>query len=710
MVFEHHQIHHRKSDKLSPIGNVMNDGVARMSLSVARHVRDTLGLSDIPSAIQGRIGSAKGMWIIDVNDDGFEHWIETFPSQRKWVCDDQADPDHRTLEVHSVATELTSASLNLQFLPVLENRAANKQQMREVIASKLVKGLEDELGSQKTAMKGPLQFKSWVTENSSSRFLRVQHGQVPFLGGLPIRDEDAIIFLLDGGFDPRKQRYIQDLSWKIQEKRCEQLKTKLNISVGRSAYIYMVVDFMGVLREGEVHIGFSTKFQAENFSATLLHGTDILVARSPAHFISDIQKVKAVFKPELQALRDVIVFSREGDIPLADKLSGGDYDGDKAWVCWDPDIVDNFVNAEVPPTPDLSKYITRDLTTFKDLEREVLGHTAVNELAVDEMIERSFKFNMRQSYLGICTNYKEKLCYQKNRVDDEASIILSTLLSNLVDQAKQGIVFGQQSWDRLCQELLGQRRSPKDPAYKKDTWTGGEPVHIIDWLKFSIAAPTIERELKALHESMKPSITGPGIAANAEYWDEDLVEYYNDFEAMVALNKSRSSRSLLDGLKDAIAEVFDAWAKAVTKDKSATPYAEKVDAVYQKWCAIKPVFKGRSTLRVDSKVVALLTEPYLSDPELSRWALLKASYAFKLYYMRSGSFIWRMAGRQLQFIKAMVSNGRGGMGVGGPIPIVPSLYAGVGPDKKFVKQFLASLEGSSTGYISDDDDDMEDDT
>jgi hypothetical protein len=48
--------------------------------------------------------------------------------------------------------------------------------------------------------------------------------------------------------------------------------------------------------------------------------------------------------------------------------------------------------------------------------------------------------------------------------------------------------------------------------------------------------------------------------------------------------------------------------------------------------------------------------------------------------------------------------------VGGPIPIVPSLYAGVGPDKKFVKQFLASLEGSSTGYISDDDDDMEDDT
>lgn len=672
-----------------------------MSLSVARKIRDDLVLDDIPSAIQGRLGSAKGMWVIDVTDDGLEDWIETFPSQRKWECN-QDDPDHRTLEVHSVATELTSASLNLQFLPVLEDRAENKQRMRDVIAEKLVKGLKDKLGGQRTAMKGPLHFKSWLTENTSTRHLRVQHGQVPFLGGLPDRIEDAIVFLLDGGFDPRRQLYLQELSWKIQEKRCDQLKTKLNINVGCSAYIYMIVDFMGVLEEGEVHVGFSTKFQADSFSGTLLHGIDVLVARSPAHFNSDIQKVRAVFKPELQSLRDVIVFSKKGNIPLADKLSGGDYDGDRAWVCWDPDIVNNFVNAEVPKEPDLSDYITKDEATFGALEQQGPGHTAIAE-----MIEHSFRFNMRQSYLGICTNYKEKMCYQKNKVDDEASVILSTLLGKLVDQAKQGIVFGQAAWDRLCKERLCLPPNLPDPAYKRNEGFNGEgSVHIIDWLKFSVAIPTIKHELTSLHQTMKPSAAenklNPANGTNSDptYWDPDLVEYYNDFVAMVRNTKTESGQNLLDGLKDSIDDVYNTWTKTVTS------YTEKVDISYQKWCSIAPVFKGRSRERFESKVVYLLTERYVADPELSHWALLKASCAFKHYYKRSSHFIWCMAGRQLQFMKAMVSQR---VAQGGPVVMTPTMYAGVSLDKKFVKQFLASLDGTSTDYMSDDDD-MEDDT
>ena len=55
----------------------------------------------------------------------------------------------------------------------------------------------------------------------------------------------------------------------------------------------MIADPLAVLEEGEVHLGFSTDFRdsKSGFCETMLHDIDVLVARSPAHLPSDIQKV-----------------------------------------------------------------------------------------------------------------------------------------------------------------------------------------------------------------------------------------------------------------------------------------------------------------------------------------------------------------------------------------------------------------------------------
>lgn len=48
-------------------------------------------------------------------------------------------------------------------------------------------------------------------------------------------------------------------------------------------------------------------------------------------------QVKAVFKPELMHIVDVVVFPSTGNYPLAGKLQGGDYDGDSvSWSRYDP--------------------------------------------------------------------------------------------------------------------------------------------------------------------------------------------------------------------------------------------------------------------------------------------------------------------------------------------------------------------------------------
>lgn len=78
VVFDYREIKNRERDLESPKGKVMNDGVARMSPMVAMRIKAVLGLTVIPSAVQGRLGCAKGMWGVDVTEKSDKIWIETF--------------------------------------------------------------------------------------------------------------------------------------------------------------------------------------------------------------------------------------------------------------------------------------------------------------------------------------------------------------------------------------------------------------------------------------------------------------------------------------------------------------------------------------------------------------------------------------------------------------------------------------------------------
>lgn len=394
VVLERQQIRHRVQDRISQSGQVMNDGAARISPSLMRKVRDALGLVNIPTAIQARLGSAKGMWMVDPTDRGQEDWIEIYPSQRKWVCD-ESEEAHRTLEVRSWSTELTSASLNIQFLPILEDRAPDPQAMRATFVRNMVTESDEEIKVLKQALQHMELFRKWAHDNTQGAFPRLVNRKIPFLGGLPDSYEDIMQFLVDGGFEPMKLKFLQDLVLQKMKAKGQKMKEDLKIRIAKSTYAFMLVDFWGVLEPNEVHLSFSSKFDDHTDELSDLDGLEVLVARSPAHLPSDIQKVRAVFKPALRHLRDVIIFSSKGLSPLAAMLSGGDYDGDKAWICWDPDIVQNFVNHPLPPQPSFQQYLKKDKTTLYDLRREYGEAEYINT-----MMDKAFCFNLRPKLLG----------------------------------------------------------------------------------------------------------------------------------------------------------------------------------------------------------------------------------------------------------------------------------------------------------------------
>ncbi|KAI0393892.1 hypothetical protein F5Y17DRAFT_476279 [Xylariaceae sp. FL0594] len=713
VILEPEQIRRHDSDLLSPADKVMNDGIGRMSAALARQIRDRLGLSDTPAGFQGRFGSAKGFWIRDTEDQSDDIWIETFPSQRKWECDYE-DEYHRTFEVLKEAKELRSATLNLQLLPILEDRAINKALMKKEIGRFMQESLKAEMEAQKDAMADAAQFRLWVHENAAPqrRQERVRSGSncVPWLGGLPASKEDRMELLLCQGFDPRKLEFLRAIAFDIRKAKCDELQTKLNVKVGRSTYAYMTVDFLGVLEEDEVHLGFSSKFTDETsgsgFSETFLHGMDVLVARTPAHYPSDIQRVKAVFKPELGSLKDVIVFPTKGNIPLAEKLSGGDYDGDMAWVCWEPSIVQNFKNAELPQKPDL--FAEKVLSKRKEMYKSLTSAPMSQDVTAEFMFQ-AFRFNMEQSLLGACTNYKEKLCYSRKCVSDEPAIYLSTLISHLVDRAKQGIVFSEKSWNELRRRLNGlqghemrskAKADPPVPQYKNPTWGLTEsPTHIIDYVKFVVGKPTVERELKELNAYL----------GKAEQYDKDLVEFYNYFDKFrrplevrkrdeeQGKFKKSSWETILEELKKNIDEVAEEWATT----QSGT-FEAKVARVYEKWQSIRP------TGKVASNSARSLCEERLTTVGLSQWDLLKASYCFKMYSKRT-SFVWWMAGYQLAYLKSIaVTGGKAAP----PVLVTPEMYAGTKPDAKLIRAIAARNAGLRLGTVEeleDGDGSLEDD-
>lgn len=677
----------------------MNDGIGRISPSLAKKVAKLLGLTDCPSCFQGRLGSAKGMWLIDIDsEDDFEEdfendWVELYPSQRKWECDFE-DVHHRTLEIRNWPTELKSASLNQQFIPVLEARSKDSGLMRRVISSHLQTALHAELGEQTDAMKDTMSLRLWIHQSGPSKSDRLLDGSAEFLAGLPNNSADKVAFLLDSGFDHKRLEYLKDAVLEIYQKKADTLKIKMNITIPCSAYVYMAADFSSTLEEGEVHLSFSTKFRVEGFSDTLLEQMDILVARAPAHLPSDIQRVRVVSRPELRKLKDVIIFSTKGSVPLADKLSGGDYDGDIAWVCWDQSIVQNFENAPVPEQMDFIKggYLRKNTTKFTNILDSVAGgdysHNTGNastrlEDACLEFLSQAFLFNLQPSFLGRCTKFKERLCYMRNSVQDKHAIHLSQLLGYLVDQSKQGIEFTEEDWKRFVKNQLGMKNTfLHDPEYSKED--GEKPrikgrLHILDYLRFEVAKHVIDEVLKKLAQETN--------AYNAVSFDGDLVKLYNKYDERASRDDEDASycRRLRTYLRDEIEALRAEWRVGMSKGGKggeASSYVNKVEALYQKWLDIK----FPQELLASGRFPELHPDP-TRDYATSNWELLKASTTFKRH--DKSSFAWTMAGKQLAYLKAMAHRAPGETS---KVLMIPEMWGVLRPDKKLIMSLSVQRE------------------
>jgi RNA dependent RNA polymerase len=193
---------------------VMNDGCARISRPAARAIAEILCITGAtPSAFQGRIAGAKGLWMVDpsenpphtVGDRGY--WIEITDQQLKFeghqIDLHQPDDDRVTFEINSWSIPLKSASLNFQLIPILECQGVS----RDVIEKRLEADLKSRISDLMESLEDPVAFRKWNHDANSSTDERLRNQGVQFLGGMPISVTERINWLLEVGMTTPRRAY-----------------------------------------------------------------------------------------------------------------------------------------------------------------------------------------------------------------------------------------------------------------------------------------------------------------------------------------------------------------------------------------------------------------------------------------------------------------------------------------------------------------------
>ena len=644
---------HQASSGSEDVGIVMNDGCSRISLAAAQRIWTLLDKpGEAPTAFQGRIGNAKGLWIKhrDLERDAVDPiWIETSESQRKFQRhaedyeDSTADSFRTTFDVLDWSAPLSASQTSPSLLPILDDRGVS----RDAVAGCAREHLSSERDEFFESLRDPVALACWVSEKFPA--CESEDGYEARQGCLPKGRAERIVRLTQAGFTYQTSRYLPQLLQKGLSDRLDRVAEKLEVRLPASTSALAVPDFTRTLQPGEVFLAFSQG--SPDNRRPCLQDVDVLVGRYPMHRRSDVQRVRAVYCPELAFTRDVIVFSTKGEQPLAHIMSNGDYDGDRFWVCWDESLVSGFHNAP-PPTvrPAECLGISCDTPRFSALTIEG---------GVAEFLKTNFAFQMEDGVLGLCAYLQENFAYSTQSIRSKNFELLSDLRDHLVDAPKQGYRFSHLDWERLL-EQHGLRQSYPLPAYKsKDAKRVVTPTdHIIDHVKFQVIMPIIAEFKTRAMSNLQGALLE----------DHYLGRLYSSTYDLSCREDFIEAQRNLDWLQDDIDRLINDWTLLRADVSGLQDYDLHIEQVYQQYSRIAPRKKKHILIREWSRSVLP------SSPSL--WSLLKASALYanlaKLRLARAKSgitehFLFALAGRELLYMKSWERNSDA-------ITVVPDIY------------------------------------
>ena len=223
-------------------------------------------------------------------------------------------------------------------------------------------------------------------------------------------------------------------------------------------------------------------------------------------------------EPRLSHLTDVIVFSRKGLRSQVSLLSGGDYDGDTVWICWDDRLVAPFTPADESFAEEPSDFLDTYFYQDKREVSEIAGNADDMTVDSDRFLKHGINLSLLESELGICTDRHRDIVYDRG-YSDPTAITLARLASRLVDAPKQGFRLKLDKWTEVLRGL-----NVRPPEYIRPKGEGrvARTTQIMDILVLE-AIPAFRDEVMTLFARSLNSRPG---TENRIPIDEDIMEFY----------------------------------------------------------------------------------------------------------------------------------------------------------------------------------------
>lgn len=336
-------------------GFTFSDGVGKISNFLAELIKEQHEIvtptGAAPSAFQFRLGGAKG--ILVASEDPQPKEVHIRPSQQKF------ETNKNGLEIIRWS-QYYLATLNRQLIIVLSALGIQD----EVFHAKLENMLNNLHQAMCNDLKAIELLRKYTDPNHTTLILSD---------------------MVNDGFRRTEEPFVNSVLELWKSWHMKHLKEKAKIAIDQGANLFGVIDETGVLKGffkdslRRPNASYEEKLAAlpeifvqicrlpDGSNYEIIEGL-CLVARNPSLHPGDIRVVRAVNRPELRKLRDVIVFPQTGDQDVASMCSGGDLDGDDYLVIWDPDLIPKrwFVkcmNYHGSKAPDLDHDVTVDEVT-----------------------------------------------------------------------------------------------------------------------------------------------------------------------------------------------------------------------------------------------------------------------------------------------------------------------------------------------------------
>lgn len=395
-------------DEISPCrAYCFTDGVGKISLFLATSIAQDLGLpsNDPPSVFQFRRGGAKGVLAVDPTITG--RTICVRQTQSKF------ESKHKDLEIIRVS-QFASATTNRQLILLLSYLGVPD----EIFCDKL----REQLAGLNQAMND---------EQAAFQLLRknVDFNQMTL----------TLAGIIDDGFMRVKDPFLISMlqlwrSWSVKY-----LKEKAKIFIDQGACLLGCVDELGVLQghfnASKQGLTASREVEEPKLPEIFLRvdagksgeykvvESVCILCRNPSLHPGDIRVVRAVNKPELYHLKNVVVLPRTGDRDLGSMCSGGDLDGDDYLVIWDQHLlpaVEQWNHRPMDFTPNPVAYQDREPT-------------------VDDMINFFVTYMKNDRLPTIAHAHLALADYSPYGPNDSSCLELAKLHSDAVDYPKSGV-------------------------------------------------------------------------------------------------------------------------------------------------------------------------------------------------------------------------------------------------------------------------------